>query len=399
MGFCIKIDNVDFFSSVEEVPNYIWDSVACSNSYYFNPNYLKALAKHHPRIQFAYIVLYDDLKNPIAFSALQIVDFELGSVQNDALFSLEKIKKIAAKVGLFSSNKPFKILTCGNVFVSGEHGIYIKENQDKQMVLQQLANSIVRFVDENNKLKKGVKAFMLKDFKEASLQVSDALYESNYHSFSVDPNMVLTIQEEWKTFDDYLAAMKTKFRVKAKKALELSSNLKVVDFNEPNLTDHLAEMKVLYQNVSSKANFNLAHFNIESFKDLKLNLKDDFIIKGYFVEDKLVGFLSAMINQNHLDSHFVGIDYNVNRTFAVYQRMLYDYVQIAIDNQLTHINFGRTASEIKSSIGAEPENLTIYLRHRNTLPNHLLSHFIDRLQPSEFSQKFPFKAKSAVAKG
>ena len=67
-----------------------------------------------------------------------------------------------------------------------------------------------------------------------------------------------------------------------------------------------------------------------------------------------------MICQNNLDAHFVGINYEYNREYAVYQRMLYDYIQIAIENRLQQINFGRTASEIKSSVGAEPQNLTIY---------------------------------------
>ena len=61
--------------------------------------------------------------------------------------------------------------------------------------------------------------FLLKDFINESLFITDELKEFNYHPFSVEPNMVFNIDENWKTFDDYLAAMKTKFRVKAKKAL------------------------------------------------------------------------------------------------------------------------------------------------------------------------------------
>lgn len=390
--------SADFFSSIEEVPNAIWQSVTCIDSHYFQPNYLSAIAKHHNDIQFSYIVLYDELQCPVAFSALQIVNFEIDSVQNDQLFSLEHLKKLSNSFRIFPSKKPFKILTCGNIFVSGEHGIYIKEGQNKQIIIQELAKNIVRFVDDNAALKKSVKAFMLKDFKESSLAVSNRLYELNYNSFSVDPNMLMHIDADWNDFSDYLAAMKTKFRVKAKKALELSKGLEVITIDEHNIDLYIEDMLHLYENVSSKANFNLASFNIESFKDLKLNLKDDFIIKAYFSEEKLVGFLSGMINQNHLDAHFVGLDYTKNRTYAVYQRILYDYIKLAIDAKLSHINFGRTASEIKSSIGAVPENLTIYLRHRDNVPNKLLSLFLKRLQPSVFSQKMPFKAKKVIEK-
>ena len=55
------------------------------------------------------------------------------------------------------------------------------------------------------------------------------------------------------------------------------------------------------------------------------------------------------------------------------------------------LNFGRTASEIKSSVGAEPQDLTVYIRHKKTIRNKFLKLFLLKIQPSEFNQKFPFK--------
>ena len=98
-----------------------------------------------------------------------------------------------------------------------------------------------------------------------------------------------------------------------------------------------------------------------------------------------------MFNQNSLDAHFVGIDYQFNKTYAIYQRMLYDYISLAIEHKMKTINFGRTASEIKSSVGAVPQDLTIYLRHKNSIPNRILSVFLKKIQPTEFHQKKPFK--------
>jgi len=393
---CSKTHNADFFSSISEIPKSIWDFVGISNSYYFHPDYLSALAKNHPEIQFFYIVQYDDAKKPVAFSTIQIVNFEIENVQNSVFPALDSVKKVATKLHIFSPKKPFKIVTCGNIFVSGEHGIYIDNNQDKNKIIQQLAENLVRFVDEEKNLKKEVKAFMLKDFKDASLSITDELFETKYSSFNVDPNMILHIPEDWNDFSDYLSAMKTKFRVKAKRALTLSESLEVLDLDTTNIDDYLELMKSLYKSVSTKANFNLANFNLDSFKDLKSNLKENYIIKAYFLDNVLVGFLSGLINNNHLDAHFVGLDYSTIKTNAVYQRILYDYVKLGIDKKLSHINFGRTASEIKSSVGAIPEKLTIYLRHRHNVPNKIISPFIKRIQPTPFAQKLPFKTKEQV---
>jgi hypothetical protein len=71
--------------------------------------------------------------------------------------------------------------------------------------------------------------------------------------------------------------------------------------------------------------------------------------------------------------------------------MLYDYIEIAINKKLKTINFGRTASEIKSSVGAIPQDLTMYFRHKKSITNRILKLFLQKIQPTPFQQKFPFK--------
>ncbi len=397
MNFCKKVHNANYYVSIDDVPKNIWDELGCTDNLYFNPNYLSAIANNHPEIDFWYVVLLDNTKKPIAFATIQVVDFLLENVQNELKGFADKIRKIGRSLGLISNRKPFKILTCGNTFVSGEHGIFIKSNLNKQKVIKELAKSVVQLVNDEKQFSYKISGFMLKDFIQESLFITDELLEYKYHSFNVEPNMLMQVDPEWIGFTDYLAAMKTKFRVKAKKAMERSFPLETLKIDEHNLANYFSEMETLYKNVSSKAGFNLGSFNLQSYKDLKRNLGDNYVIKGYLLKGKFVGFLSAMINQSNLDAHFVGINYEYNREYAIYQRMLYDYIQLAIDNKLKQINFGRTASEIKSSVGAEPQNLTIYFRHKNHIPNKILSFFINKIQPTPFNQKYPFKVKNLVA--
>lgn len=398
MYCCKNTHNALFFSSIGEISTQIWEQLGCTQNLYFHPNYLQAIEQHHEQIYFSYIVLLDSQQHPIAFATIQIVDFYLDSVQNGLQSTIEKIKCIGRKLRLISEEKPLKILTCGNTFVSGEHGIYIKSDQNKKSIIKDLAKAILHFVNANTQLKKDISAFMLKDFIKESLFITDELHDYNYYSFNVEPNMLLKIDLEWESFDDYLAAMKTKFRVKAKKAMKQSSSLRVEQITTTNIDTILAEMTALYKKVSDKAEFNLGDFNLHTYKDLKAQLGEQYVLKSYWLEDKFVGFLSGVINQNTLDAHFVGIDYQLNKTYAIYQRMLYDYIRVAIDRKLEYINFGRTASEIKSSVGAEPQDLTIYLRHKNSIPNRILSLFLKRIEPTPFQQKFPFKTKSIVEK-
>jgi len=206
--------------------------------------------------------------------------------------------------------------------------------------------------------------------------------------------MVLHLDSDWDSFQDYLNAMKTKFRVKAKRAIKLSSDIITKETSTENIQELLPKITELYKKVSDKADFNLGDFNLETYVSLKERLGDNYILQTYWHNNKVIGFMSGLVNDDSLDAHFVGIDYELNRELAIYQRMLYDYVEIAIDKNLKTINFGRTASEIKSSIGAIPQDLTCYIRHKKSITNKFLKPFLSYIEPKPFKQKIPFKTKT-----
>jgi predicted N-acyltransferase len=384
---CSNTNTALFFSSIDEIPSKIWEGLKCTENIYFHPNFIKALERNHPEIIFSYIVLIDKNKQPTAFASIKIIDFYLKSIKND----LDFFKNIGRKLHVFPNKKPLKLLICGNTFVSGEHGVFIKEGQDKKAIIKELAESINLFVNSDKKLKKQIDAFLLKDFAKESLFITDELKDFGYHTFSVEPNMQLQLQDDWGTFDDYLASMKTKFRVKAKKAFKQSKEIRIEEVTLKNINEKLPKMTALYEKVALNASFNLGNFNLKTYKDLKEKFGNDYILKTYWLEDKIVGFISGVINQESLDAHFVGIDYQLNREYAIYQRMLYDYIEIAIQKKIKTLNFGRTASEIKSSVGATPQDLTMYLRHKKSITNRILKLFLQRVQPTPFQQKTPFK--------
>ena len=387
--YCTNTNTALFFSSIDQISPKIWKGLQCAKNIYFNPDFLKAVEKNHPEIVFSYIVLIDKNSNPIAVATIQIVNFHIDDIKNDLELLIRKLKNIGRKLHILPNKKPLKILISGNTFVSGEHGIFIKKNQNKKIIIKELAKAILHFVNANKKLK--IDAFLLKDFRNKSLFISNELRDYNYHPFSVEQNMMLKLDENWHVFEDYLASMKTKFRVKARKAFLRSTNIKIENVTPENIDIQLPKMTALYKKVVDNADFNLGNFNLNSFKDLKKNLGSKYILKTYWLDDNIVGFISGVINQKSLDAHFVGINYELNKEHAIYQRMLYDYIEIGIEKKLNRINFGRTASEIKSSVGAVPQDLTMYIRHKKSITNKILKLFLQRIQPTPFQQKFPFK--------
>ena len=372
-------DTIDSMSSVD------FASLNDTSNIYFSQGFLKAFEVSNPNISFKYIVIYDNSK-VVGLANIQIISLEI-----DVILKNIKISKSVKKVfRFFMCNYPLKIMFCGNVFLSGEHGIILNQDIHKKSAFL----IISRTIKELSSLKENrpLHAIFIKDFYQESLHITDHLLDYNYMKMPVEPNMIFKLNRNWKTFEDYTDALKSKYRVKVNKADKTSSHLTAKLFNANDFKVYKDELQQLYENTIANANFNAQVLNLNTYIKLRALYKDDFIVKAYFLEDKLIGFLSALVNNNHLDAHFIGLDYELNKTHAIYPRILNDYVRLGIENKVSQINFGRTASEIKSTIGATPENLVCYTRHRRNFINKLLKPFISQVQIKDFKQHEPFKA-------
>lgn len=378
------------FKYVNEIPNLVWDDFSEISNVYFSKAYLKSLEEFNAhRIQFFYIVIYKD-NHAVSLATIQVVEFDF--ITSDFTSNSNKfVQKVSDQLSTVLKRNYVKIMICGNMFLSGEHGIYIKPTEDKKVVLEQIVSGIQTIVNANKYLKKWVDIILLKDFITASLPITNNLKSYNYTAIQVDPNMVLTLDTNWQSFKDYLAAFKSKFRVKAKKAYKTSSQLNVRDFSADDIKTYKKELTALYDNVKNKASFTPEALNLATYSALKNVLKDKFVFRGYFLDEVLVGFMSGVINNATLDAHYVGINYDLNKKHAIYSRMLYDYVTIGIERRVKEINFGRTAGEIKSTLGAVPQELTCYIRHKKSVANFLFKPLLKKVKPTVFEQRFPFK--------
>src|SRR5690606_34212670 len=111
--------------------------------------------------------------------------------------------------------------------------------------------------------------------------------------------------------------------------------------------------------------------------------------------DRWVGFAAAVIAPRSLEALVVGLDYDVNLTYAVYENILYDYIAQGIEHGVECVHLGRTALEIKSTLGARPEHLPILVRHRSAVFNVLLGRALRLVRPPAWIQRRPFKNERA----
>ena len=167
----------------------------------------------------------------------------------------------------------------------------------------------------------------------------------------------------------------------------------MVDFNASQIHEYKNEITNLFEGVINQSEFSLGEICSDTFFELKKALKDKYRFKAYFLNEKLIGFSSStLLNNGTLDANYGGFDYSLNKEKALYQRMLYDLIDLAIGQGMKRVHFGRTAEELKSTLGAKPTNMKLYVRHRNQLSNQILKPIISSISPSSFDLRNPLKA-------
>ncbi len=371
------------YPSVDRIDPVIFKDINADKNVYFSRSFLKAFELSNPQIDFKYITLSDVKNHTVALAVVQVINLSVeGTLKNIKVATF--IRKF---LSLFFCNEHLKILFCGNVFLSGEHGITASNEVSKEAIMSQIGTALDNIAENT----KALHAIFIKDFKVESLKSTSQFLNFGYSEIKVEPNMIIQLHPEWQTFEDYKNILKSKYRVKANKADSTSSALKTRLFTEHDFEIYKDELQALYQNTITNASFNAQVLNLNTYIHLREALKDDFIVKAYFLDHKLVGFLTALVNKNVLDAHFIGLDYKLNKSHAIYPRILNDYVRLGIEKQVSSINLGRTASEIKTTIGANPLELSCYIKHKNPFLNALIKPFFRRIKVKEFKQHSPFK--------
>ena len=379
------------YRKIEDVPSDQWNAVAKRRNIYLSIDYLSSLeSEMNSEIDFYYVISYDSNKKPILISSFQLVKF------------IDKRKAYSKQLSKLSYHVHKKILdaltinvlVCGSVFADGENGFLWSDDISSDAAINEISE-VTNQLKKEKCIKDKFSMTLFKDFWPKSKSFSDRLKEFNYRDFMIDVNMVLHIHNQWLTVDDYFASMKTKFRTRAKSVYKKAQDVQLRSLDKSEILAYSSRLQDLFENVLDKSDFSFGKLNVKAFANFSEKLGDNFVLKGAFLDDKLVGFSTSFMNGDSLEANYVGLDYQYNIDHSVYQRILYDYVEQAIDRKAKDLQLGRTSELIKSSIGAIPMNMKLYIKHNSGVSNLLLKPIIQSISPSEFELRKPFKSNFA----
>jgi NADH:ubiquinone oxidoreductase subunit K len=377
------------YNSFENLP-LNWNTFVLHDIFLQTP-YLKALEEASPQnIQLFYIgVFKGDVLVGIAI--IQRVQLYLENMFRNTKVSCVKtfFKDLVSKV--LKGN----ILVVGNLTHTGQHGIFFNKNIVSQLQFFEIINAALKDIIESIKInqKKTIRAIMFKDyFKEDPIHnAKEVFYSTKLHQISVQPNMILSIKPEWLKFDNYISSLNKKYRDRYKRARKKLNSIKSSELSLIDIKNHTPELHQLYMNVSNNAKFNTFLLPENHFYSLKLQLQENFKVYGYYLKDTLVGFYTLILNNNDLETYFLGYDETHQYPNQLYLNMLYDMVKFGIENKFSSVVYARTAMEIKSSIGAEAKPMLVYLKHTNPLLNAILKQIFKLMNPTQdWVERHPF---------
>ncbi len=378
------------YTSINELPQ-SWDRLA-RHDVFLSKKLLKGLERGCPEnINTYYLAIYKD-NNMVGIAVLQRIKMYLNAVFRDKSSWFKK-----QTTAIISKIAKGNLLVLGNLMHTGQHGYYFEKNLINHNHFLEITYNAIKDLTKIIKKTDG-KTIRLIAFKDYYL--NDPIHnevsffkDKQLYQVQVQPNMLFAIQTNWTSIDDYTAALKKKYKRRFTNALKRKTNIVSKVFSLDDLKVHKDSIYKLYKMVSDNARVNSFMLPENHFYTVKKALKDDFNVTGYFIEKELVGFFSLIKNHQTLETYFLGYSRKLNRSYQLYLNMLYDMVAYGIKNQFKRIVFARTAMEIKSSVGARPQPMLLYVKHTNhSIANVILKAVVKYLNPlKEWQERHPFK--------
>lgn len=379
------------YSSVNELP-ISWDELPNQDVFLKTP-FLKGLEDAIPNnITPFYLGVFKDEKL-VGIANIQRVQMYVNDVFRRT--SRSTLKQLAKQ--LVSKIVKGNALVVGNLMHTGQHGLFYIQNEISQEDYLNTISIAIKDLSKQIKSKynKKVRIIAFKDyFEDDNIHNSFGFFKTqNLYKLQLQPNMMFSISDSWKTPQDHISAFNKKYRRRYKTARKKAADIDCRELTLEFLEENSKSIFDLYETVSDNARVNSFKLPENHFLSLKESLKEKFKVFGFFLNNQLVGFYSLILNNDTLETYFLGYNETLQHQYQMYLNMLFNMASFGIENGFKTIVYARTAMEIKSSIGAKPHTMHVYLKHTNSvIANTVLKGIVKYMNPiQKWKERHPYE--------
>lgn len=288
---------------------------------------------------------------------------------NDQQKLLSKIIKI-----LLPNKIP--LLVCGHLFRINFQGFYFKNESHKNLVF----DAVKIFTKQSGYCKP--KGIIVKDCEDVFIEQNCTLF--GYHFFNGDVTMELQRRAHWFSFDDYLNDLHKKYLQRAKKIIKAFEGIEQRELVAEEIMEQADAIKQLYWQVVNKQSVKLGTINANYFYEMKKDLKERFEFHALYKNQVMIGFYTFIFyDANRMETHYIGLDYEENKTHQIYFNILFLAAKRMIEGQYNRLELGRTARDAKANLGAVPKQIFNYISVKNIFLKFTLNHFLNKFNESE----------------
>jgi hypothetical protein len=369
-----------------------WDQVTAQASVFCSRAYLAVLDTHAPAgMRTHHALVYRDGQPVAAVSAQSF------AVSANALATPEEL---ASKRDQFAwstlARAEQRVLVCGNLLSWGPHGVTFAPGVRPEDAWPGVADALYR-IRRADRLFGQTDLVLVKDLPHELAGTTATLLPYSYRRFETEPDMRLTLDPAWRSFDDYLGSLRKDYRkaIKTVRKDVEAAGLRVERLDLAGVRAHSTAMHRLYLDVLSRQALAFTTLRPSYLPALAEALGEGFATTAIRSPDgALAGFVTTVRDGGGAVGYYIGYDRALaDKGVPVYLRLLQGVVEDALTLGAAHVSFGRTALEPKARLGAVPVPLTGFIRHRIDPLNMLVRRMLSSMpEPAEPPARNPFKA-------
>ena len=361
----------EVLDSIAQIDAGEWDAIVPAGELICTHRYLRAVERSGINdCRFHYPVVYQDGRL-VAHGCAYAISSELD------IFVRGRAKRLIAAVRRVCPRfLVFRAIECGTPVAMGTTLSYA-EGVDRGAALTAILDSL-----EAVARRERMPAVLLRDFFPSDLAFYDSLLGRGYTRAANLSRALL--ETPWKSFDDYLASLRRKYRYRVKEHRRRLVRPEVtVEF--ATRFAHLAEeLAGLWRNVYDHATeYRRERLTPEFFRRIDEGLGEESGVVLIRVGGRLAAFMLLLFAGPRMTSLYCGMDYALNEEYALYFNLFYESILAGLARGMKEFDLGPTSLETKKALGGVPQPVFVYLRYRNPVGNAVIPRAFAALAPRD----------------
>ena len=364
------------FSSITDIDREAWNRLVAPDRLICSYDYLLAIEKTHINdCSYAYPVIYNSDNEIIAHACIYYITTDL------VILAKGLLQRIVSRIrSRFPSFLMLKTIECGTPIALGST---ISVSQAIQV--DEALNCIVEKMCQKAKTHRA-HVLLIRDFYEHNKASCQSLLKKGFSVVNNLPSAVLPIR--WKTFDAYLASMKSHYRYKVKRIRAKAEKHGVTFMVKEDFSQDVDIMADLWMNAYQNAHeYRREILHADFFKHIneELGVRSQalFAVK----DNAVIGFLLLLLDDHTLIPLFCGLDYTFNRECGVYLSLFLKTIELAIQRGMEVVDFGITSLSPKLELGSNIMPLYMYMKHLNQWLNRIVPFLFNLSSPPISEEK------------